>query len=559
MGNDLTLLVDLVEHLTLTALPMIAATLFALRLGVRSVPVLLAVGLAASGAVAMLAFWAFYADPVAGKSFSYFIVFGSVLLAGLSLHDGELDRALLRRLAMPLVLWVLGSVFLVALGFLHGGIDSSLATSATRFSSQLPSDNDIPRFFSDWFFAHGHNGTPPVFPGEWLASDRPPLQVGYALFERTFGWDETSLHYQVLGVVLQQLWIVGLWALLLAARVGRVTRALAMGTVLVSDVALVNGFFVWPKMLPTAMLLAAAALVLTPLWVELRRSLLAAALVPALLALGLLGHGASVFGVVALALVAAFRGLPGWRWIGVGALTGCLLVGPWLAYQHYGDPPGNRLVKWMAGGSIEVDDRSVSEAIVDGYREAGIGGTIHNKGQNFVAMAGGGPALTMLDNVADAAGSGDTEGAVRELREMFFLYLLPSLGLLLVAPLAMAAAWRRVRGDPHDWSLSLTCWAVVLVGCLAWGLLMFGGTAAKTVVHQGSYLIPVLAFCGAVAGLRAAFPRFAIYYVGISALLMLALYVPVLEPQPGSGYSLFAALAAAAGLAGFGVTALRAR
>ena len=78
------------------------------------------------------------------------------------------------------------------------------------------------------------------------SSDRPPLQIGYVLFVRTFGWDLTSLRYQVLGVVLQQLWIVGLWALLVAARVGRVTRALAMLTVLVSDIAIVNGFMCAP-------------------------------------------------------------------------------------------------------------------------------------------------------------------------------------------------------------------------------------------------------------------------------------------------------------------------
>jgi hypothetical protein len=558
MGNDLTLLADFVEHLALTALPLAAATLFAARLGVRKVPVLLAIGLAASGVIAMVAFWAFYAGPLVGKSFSYFAVFGSVLLVGFSLFEGGLERALLRRLATPLALWALGSVFLLALGFLHGGIDSPLSTAATRFSGQLPSDNDIPRFFSDWFFSHGHTGTPPVYPGEWLASDRPPLQIGYVLFERTFGWDKTSLHYQVLGVVLQQLWIVGLWALLLAARVGRVTRALVMVTVLLSDVALVNDFFVWPKMLPTAMLLAAAALILTPLWPELKRSMYAASLIAALLALSQLGHGASVFGIVPLVAVAAFRGLPGWRWIGVGLIAGFLLMAPWIAYQSYGDPPGNRLTKWMLGGAIEIDNRSSGEAIVDGYREAGLGEVVHNKGQNFVAIVGGGPALSLFHYAAEAVGDGELERAVRELRSVFFLYLLPSLGLLLIAPVAMAAAWRRVRGDPEEWSLSLTCWAVVLLGCLAWGLLMFGGSAAKTVLHQGSYLLPVLALCAAVAGLRAAFPRFAIYCAGLGALLMLALYVPALDPPLGSAYSPNAALAAIGGLGGFCIAVLRA-
>src|SRR5260221_6786685 len=226
MQGELLLL--LVVHLALTGLPGVAATLFAARSGVKQEAVLLAIGLAATGAVAMLAFWFYYADHEAGQTLAYFAEFGSVLLIAWSIYGGHIDRALLRRLATPLGLWMFGSAFLVFLGFVHGGADSAIATSATRFSGQLPTDNDIPRFFSDWFFSHGHSGTPPIYPGEWLASDRPPLQVGYSLLDRPFRWQDTSLHHEGMGVVLQQLWIVGLSALLTAGPVRPVTRGLTM-------------------------------------------------------------------------------------------------------------------------------------------------------------------------------------------------------------------------------------------------------------------------------------------------------------------------------------------
>jgi hypothetical protein len=559
MRGHVTVPLDLVEHLLLTALPMAAAALLAARLGVRNVAILLAIALAASGAAAMLAFWVFYADPLAGKSFSYLVLFGSALLVCWLLYEGEIEPALLRGLAVPFALWALGSAFLLALGFVHGGLDNPLGAGATRFSGQLPSDNDIPRFFAEWFYHHGHSGTPPEFPGEWLSSDRPPLQVGYVLLERVFGMDDTvALRYQVLGVVLQQLWIVGLWALLLAARVGRVTRGLAMLAVLVSDVAIVNGFFVWPKMLPTAMLLAAAALLIAPLWPGLRRSLWAAALVAALLALAMLAHGASVFGAIALLLVAAYRGLPSWRWVGVGLAVGVVMLGSWSAYQKYGDPPGNHLTKWMLAGAMEIDDRSTSEAIADAYGEVGVGGALHNKAENFVTMAGGGPAVELLERVADSVESGDLTQALRESRELLFFDLLPSLGLLLVVPLAMAVGRSRRRLNPAEWRFASTCFLTLAVGAVAWGLLLFGNLPARTILHAGSYLLPVLGFCGAVAGLRAVYPRFAVWFVGLSALLMLALYVPVLDPLPGSSFSFAAALAAAASLAGFGALALSA-
>ena len=227
--------------------------------------------------------------------------------------------------------------------------------------------------------------------------------MSFTLLQRVFFWDGYGLHYEILSVVLQQLWIVGLWALLLAARVGRVTRAVVMLTVLVSDIAIVNGFYVWPKMLAAAMLVTAAALVLTPLWGEIRRSLWGAALFAALLGLAMLCHGSSVFGALPLLVIGAVRGMPSRRWLGVAALVGLVLMVPWWAYQHFGEPPGNRLVKWYLGGAVEPDERSVPEAIYDGYTEIGIGGVLHKKGQNFVAIFGGGPMAKNVETAVDAA------------------------------------------------------------------------------------------------------------------------------------------------------------
>jgi len=544
------LLPILVLHLALTALPIVAAMLVAARFGLRSVPLLLAVGLAASGTVAAVAFWGYYAEPLVGRSFAYLVPLGSAAAIVACVYDGQIDRRLFRALATPLGLWALASVFLVFFGFLHGGTAEPLEMASTRFTSKLPPDNVIPGFYADWFFEHGHSGTPPVFPGEWLSSDRPPLQIGYVLSQRGFGWDTHGQHTQVLGVILQQLWVVGLWALLLAARVGRVSRGLVVTALLASNLVIVNGFFIWPKLLPAALLLAATALVVTPLWDTVRRDLRGAVLLAALLGLALLGHGASVFGVIPLAAIGIARGLPGWRWIGVGALVALVLLAPWAAFQKYAEPPGNRLTKWMLGGVYALDDRSTGETIVDGYGEAGVGGTLENKARNLGTIAGNGPALDRVEAAFDDLPD-DAEGAVRELRELFFFQLLPSLGLLLLAPFAMAYARIRGRPDSAEWRLALACGAIVLIGCAFWVIALFGGPDSNASIHVGSLLLPVLAFCGAVCGLRAVYPRFAIYYVAVAATLMLALYVPAFEPVAGSTYSPLAALLAAAGLVGF--------
>jgi hypothetical protein len=553
------LLLLLATHLVLTALPGVAAALLVASRGERRVAVLLALFLATSAGVALLAFWAYYQSHVLGQTWSMLTSFGGLLASVWLLYERKIPRHLLRDLSIPLVLWALGSAFLVVLGFLHGEIHSPLQTSMTRFSGPLPTDNDIPKFFAEWFYAHGHHGRPPEFPGQWLASDRPPLQVGYVLDQQPFHFNKEETSYQVLGVCLQQLWIVGLWALLGSLRVGRTTKGLAMLTVLLSDLALVNGFFVWPKMLPAALLLAAAALLLSPLWGEVRSRLWGGVLVAILCGLAMMGHGSSVFGILALAVVAAFRGLPSWRWLGVAVVTFIVVIGPWSAYQHWGDPPGNRLEKWYLGGDIEPDAKSVTEAITDGYGGSGLGGVVHHKGQNFVAIFGGGAMADNLRTTWEAVGAGNFEDAVRPIRSIFFFNLVPSLGLLLLGPVAMAIGWRRRGARPDEWQAAAILLGTFALGVVLWALIMFGGAAAQTVIHQGSYLLPAIGLVGCAIGLRAVWPRFATWWLLASMALMMVIYVPNFEPVPGSSFEIGNLVLAVLGLAAFAAVAFEIR
>lgn len=545
---QLSLLLQTGWHLALTGLPGLAAALYASRRGVRSVPALLALFLAGSGGAGLLGFWSYYGDRVLGETVSYLVPLGSLLLSAWCLYEDRHNRSPVPALGVPLALWALGTFFLVFLGFLHGGTDAPMATSAIRFSHQLPGDNTIPQVYATWFYEHSHHGMPPVA-SDWHFSDRPPLQEGYALLQRPFGWDPNGLHYEVMAIALQQLWIVGLWALLLAAGVGRGTRALTMVATLLFDLTIVNGFYVWPKMLAAAMLLGSAALLITPLWEEVRRSLWGAALVAALFGLALLAHGATVFGVIALLVVAAARGLPNWRWIGAALAVGMALMVPWFAYQTYGDPPGNRLTKWtLAGVSDPADHRGTLQAIGDSYGEAGFGGTLNHKVDNFVEMAAIGPTRKAFEIAAE---NPSLTMYVRTIRDVSFFYLLPSLWLLLVAPLVVAVGWSRRTRRPREWAFAVACMAVLAIGLVDWGLICFGNLAARTIIHFGSYLLPIIAVSAAVVGMRSVFPRLALGLVGLNALLGLAIYAPALDPPPGSSYSVLAAMLATASLAVF--------
>jgi hypothetical protein len=550
------LLLLLAVHLALTALPGVAAALWVASRGERRTAVLCGVLLAASGGAAMIGFWAYYGSRPIGQTWSFLVVLGSILAVAWLLYDGNVERPVLRALATPLALWVLGSAFLVFFGFMHGGVHSPMQNSSTRFSGPLPSDNYIPYFYASWFYSHAHNGTPPEFTGNWLASDRPPLQMGYLLTQRPFHLFMGELDYEILGVVLQQLWIIGAWALLDALGVGRITKALAMVTLLVSDLTLVNGFYVWPKLLPAGMLLGAAALMITPLWGEVRSKLWGGALVAALCGLGMMGHGSSAFAIIGLAVVAAFRGLPSWRWLAVAVLTLVVVMGPWSAYGKWGDPPGTRLTKWYLGGDTEPDKKSVSEAIIDGYSEAKLTTILHKKAENFVAIGGGKMAADFFRESWEAVKRGDFETAVRTLRSTFFFNLLPSFFLLLLGPVAMAIGWRKRGRRPEEWKAAAATLGAFAVCTLAWALIQWGGWTATTVIHQGPYLIPALGILACTLGLRAVWPRFAIGWLLLNLLVVFVVYVPDFEPVEGSAFSSLSAVLALVGLLGFVAVAL---
>jgi hypothetical protein len=543
------LIAGLGVHLILIGLPGVAAAFIAVRRGVRDLPVTLGIALAASGATAFAAFWAYYADSTVGQAWDFLLLLGSIAAIVWAWRADDFDRRALIPLATPLLLWILGCSFVVFLGFLHGGVDHAIPMSALRFSGQLPSDNDIPRFFTEWFATHGHTNPPPLYPPDWLMSDRPPLQIGYTLAQRGFFHTEHELDYEILCVCVQGLWIVGMWAVLVAARLRARTRALAMFAAMISDIAILHGFFVWPKLIAAAFVLAALAIVISPAWSRTKHDIRVGALIGGLLALAMLSHGSSAFGVIPLALLAIHRGLPSWRWLGAAAVGGLVLMIPWTAYQHYVDPPGNRLLKWQLGGDISLDSKGTLEAIEDGYSEAGFDGTLENKEDNFGEMVGWPRGRNEFEYAVDSIEAGKPGLAAAAVRGIRFFSLLPFLGILLVAPFAMLIARRRSRNE-DEWRFALICFAFFIVACVAWGLLLFGTPDSRATIHVGSLAVPLIGLVGCVAGLCSVFPRLAGAVVAVNVFAVLLLYVPSLTPDPGTSYSPITALLALVSLAG---------
>jgi hypothetical protein len=551
------LIAGLVAHGILIGLPGVAAVLLTTRRGMKSVPLLIGVGLVASGVLSYVAFWAYFAAQPVGATYDFLLFGGSVLTIGFCWKEGRLDREVLRALRTPLLLWIFGSAFIIFFGFLHGGYGNPVAMSALRFSGQLPSDNDIPRYFAEWFATHGHQH-PPEYPGEWLFSDRPPLQVGYVLAQRGFFNTPAGLHYQIICVIEQCLWIPAMWAVLVAVPLRPVTRAVAMLAAMISDIAILHGFFVWPKLIAAAFLLAALAIILSPEWRRDRRDLRVAALIGALLALSMLSHGSSIFGVIPLVIFAAFRGVPNWRWIAAAVAALLMVYIPWTAYQHWEDPPGNRLLKWQLGGETEVNSEGTLEGIENGYSEVGLEGAVDLKEENFEEMAGWPRTKDEYDSATAALDAGKPGIALEKVRWDRFFSLFPFLGILLLGPIAMIIAWlAKKKRDPDEWRFALLCFAFFAIACVTWGLLLFGTPDSRTTIHVGSLAVPLLGTIGCIVGLRSVYPRLGIALALVNVLFVLFLYAPSLTPPPDTRYSLMNIVLAALSLAGIAAVIFR--
>jgi hypothetical protein len=525
-------------HLLVTLLPGVAAVLVTARRGVQR-PVLLAMtGLAVVGLVGYSSYWAWFAAPALGRAWTWTVL--AVAVGAIIVARAELRRPAVRPLVTVAALWVSGTFFVLFLGFLHGGTEHPLSIPVDRFSNPLPIDNLLPLSFANAIAANGHDG-PPLHIGDWLSSDRPPLQSGFVLAQREVAWDTVGLHYQVLGVVLQQLWIVALWACLVAARVRRWTLVLVLIAALVSDAAVVNGFFVWPKLLAATFVLACIAVVLDVRGTASDRASVAV-LVGILGTLGYLSHGATAFAAVPVIGLVLVRLRPRWRWWAASAVAAALVMSPWLAYQHWVDPPGNRLIKWQLAGAPEIDSRGSVETIVDSYRTTGWRTVLEFKKDNVETLFGGPHVWSDSHSILHQASGGRWREAVAQSRSQRFYYFLPSLGVLLLGPVAMLLLYRRRRGEGEaDWQVAATFLSLAAVCCVVWVALMWAPGSA--VLHQGTAALSLWAIGGAVAGLCAVSPRTAVIVVALHIATVLALYLPVLNPLPGTQFS-WVALAA---------------
>jgi len=336
---------------------------------------LLFAGAATAG---MAGFWAWFASPEYGRAFAVLVFVASIAAIGVYGRRGELRRL---DLSLPLWLALLVGLLFTGLAFAQGHItENAWRTIESRY--WLTQDNVIPYLFAKRVAAH--HSVRGYLIGQWLFSDRPPLQTGLVLLQWPL-WGHPGTAYQFLSSGLQDAWLPAVWVVL-RVRELPVRRVLVVVLAMAATGAVFfNSIFVWPKMLAGALALAAFAILVSRSALDRWQG--AGVLVACLATLSMLAHGGTAFAIIALAPFAyLFR-----RRITLRAFAACVgaalaLYVPWSLYQRFIDPPGDRLLKWQLAGVVAIDKRGFLQTLIQQYQSLSLHQLLINKWDNLATL-----------------------------------------------------------------------------------------------------------------------------------------------------------------------------
>jgi hypothetical protein len=258
--------------------------------------------------------------------------------------------------------------------------------------------------------------------------------------------------------------------------------------------------------------------------------------------LACLSHGGAAFALIPLGMWAASRCLRGEsaQWM-LAALAFGLTVAPWLAYQRYYAPPGNRLLKMHLAGQFGVDDRSAWRAIADAYRALSPGQVL-GRDASSLGFQFGGNWTAAADWSPVSADGRRTDEFLHTFRALAWWNLAAPLLLL-----ALLGARGRARLSPvsgRQWALG----AWIASSMAIWCMLMF----TRTEVAQGPFAQMIALFALFAVWIEAAGRWCLPAVAALEALTLATTWMPgngVVGGPPSAAAIALVALAAAAAAA----------
>lgn len=440
-------------------------------------------GLLAAGCVWLLLFFIYCLSVQWGEAAALAALVAPLpvcLWAGLRRGTLAADLIGMQRLLLPVLLFATLILWVGLFPFHWEGYTGD--EPAHRWHS-LAIDNWLPLLFGD-MLARGRLDVPMT--ADWLSSDRPPLQTGLYLMMRGLLPGSQGLVYQAASTWAQALVLLPV-GILLRRLLDRRGTAIALFTLSLSALVVLNTLYVWPKLLAAAYCL----IYYLSLFGQRpnRRHWLTAGLSAAL---ALLAHGGALFFLVGTSLLylAWYRRQALATLVRAGPIA-ILLYMPWLAYQKLIDPPGDRLIKWHFAGKIAVSDESALHAISSAYAQLTPASWFASRMQNVHTITEG-----VLRGPVDAGRIllRQDPAAISQFVDNSFFGLFHSMWFtspLLLIPW-LAAFYAKPSGKVYPFAHGSTAsrellqvLAVTATTLLVWIVALFDG--GSTVVHHGAY------------------------------------------------------------------------
>lgn len=430
-----------------------------------------------SGLLGYFVFWTYFLNRWIGRGLSLTLTLGTIFLIIQYFRRG----GKLGKLKKPLMIIFLVCLFYNSLQMARRPTELTSHTQSVITGWQLPPDNVLPRYFATRYY----QGKDPKDLGDtWHGSDRPPLQAGMWLM--AIGFFPRLIRdagYQAIASVLQAVWILVLFFLNAVLGYSQTRLYFILFCLIFNGFIYVNTVYVWPKLIAAGYCMFGAVLML---YRNTEKRSMNALLAGTALGLGMLSHGGTAFAIIPLFIMlftSEFK-LNAKRWA-LLILPLFFLMLPWSLYQKYYDPPGNRLLKMHLAGIIDVDSRSTAESLRDAYRAISFDQFWQSKKAN-------------LYRFWDTAKFDDWISLkTSHLRRGQFFSLFHALGLLNLGLILFLMGF----GAKQEKKLIV----LALGSLLVWIILMF--QPSSTVLHQGSYVPPLILLYVAASTLYQVFAK----------------------------------------------------
>jgi len=477
------------------------------------------------GLAGYLIFFVTFADRYAGAILSSMVLGGSLMALALRRRQ-VVEMARDKEYSLSLGISLAASLFAGLGCYLYGGQEMPEGLVQNRAGLGYPGDPWLP-----WALCEIVAKNLPLQPfcADWLSSDRPPLQAGLALLIRPMM--NGPLHYTFVGVAVQSWVWPALWVFLRRLGASPKASALVLAVCLFNGFFFFNTFYCWPKLLPTAYLLLATAL----LWERPKGEGItwgSAVLAGLCAGLAMLGHGGSAFGLAGIVLsYFIMRRRLNLALVVAPALLVVVLMVPWTIYQKVYDPPGDRLIKYHLAGREAIDPRGSLTVIAEAYRQTPVSTLVENRLSNFQYQLCGRTewyenTLKSWERVRRGEYFHGLALFGRTSREAGFFHYAQALG-----PMLFALPWLLVLLIRHRKSAeagvargALWLWSTSTV---VWCLLMFSYNTA--VMHAGSYFTGATLFAAVGLALHVC-PRVLRYsLLGINTVFFVLVWI-IAEP-----------------------------